>query len=142
MPEWGEEALVIEAVRKILVPITSRHRGEVVEHLIHAAILALEHAGHVLIAQRLRPAPRPTRHALKHIERLRVGCERMHVEQTGHDLVQRVERRPDRLAIAEAIEELLGKRAQVAVAKLLLTLRELSDDSVTAGLEDGIAQAL
>jgi len=63
----------------------------------------------------------------------------VHVEHAGHDLVQRVERRPGGLPHAEAIEQLFWKRAQVAVADCSLALRQLGDERIAARLHRSVA---
>ena len=80
----------------------------------------------------LHPARVQRAMPLTHVERLGVAGERVHVEQAGHDLVQRVERRPGRAVVAEAVEQLLGERAEVAAAAGALALGEHGDDLVSA----------
>ena len=65
-----------------------------------------------------------------------------HVEIPGHDFVDRVEWRPHRGPIAQSIEELDGKSAQIStVVQALLTLREFSDNPIAILLEVFIAGA-
>ena len=106
--------------------------GEVVEHFVHAAVLALEDPIHQRGIDGPNPLRGPGRHAFEHVARLGVAGEHVHVEHAGHDLVQRVERRPRRLARAQAVEQLFRKCAQVAVAELRLALRQLCDERVAA----------
>ena len=59
----------------------------------------------------------------------------VHVEHAGHDLVDRVERRPHRLARIQPVEQLDGEGAQIAArAELLLALGQLRDHVVGLGL--------
>ena len=53
-----EEALVVEAVREPAIALVSGDGGEVVEHLVHPAVLALEDALHLVVAQAAASSPR------------------------------------------------------------------------------------
>ena len=68
------------------------------------------------------------------------------VEQTGHDFVQRVPRRPDRLAVFHAVNERFGKRRQITGVKTVRRERVLAfgktgDDFIHALLESRVAGA-
>ncbi len=85
--------------------------------------------------------PDPSAHAFRDLQRLLGVAIRVHVEQAGHNFVQRVERRPDVLPFLQTIEKFFGERAQVPVAIRLLALREFSNDRFTLRFQSFVAQA-
>ena len=80
-----------------------------------------------------------SRHAAQHLERLAVAAQRVLVEQSRHDLVERVEGRPDALAREEPVEEALGERREVPVAQSRLAGGEPFDRSPAARRQRGVA---
>ena len=70
----------------------------------------------------------------------------VHVEQAGHNFVERVVRRPDGLAFVHAIEERLGISGEETLVVALgrqrgLTLRQLGDDVIGFGPQFLVAGA-
>ncbi len=75
-----------------------------------------------------RPGIDPAGFADQDCERLRISGLKMHLQQAGHDLVDRIEGRPDDAIGVEAFEFLDRERAQIAaVAEGLLAAREAGD---------------
>jgi len=108
---------------------------QIVEHLAHTAVLGAQDVLHVLFGLRRGPPVGPIGHAGDYFERLLVAGILVHVEHSGHDLVDGVERRPYRPACVEAIEKLQRKRAQIAArAELRLALGERVHHFVAFGL--------
>ncbi len=130
--ERTEDPLPVEAVRERAPARIRSERREVVEDLVHPAVLALEHLRHLRSAERCHPALRPARHAEECRERLAVTAQGVSVEESGHDLVQRVERCPGGLPGPQPIEELLGEGTQIAAADRRLAPGELAGDEHTA----------
>ena len=121
-------------------------RVEVGEDVIHAAELGFEHRLLLLERQCIDPALHPVGLTLQHVERLPRAAVHVDVQQAGHDLVQRVVGRPDRLAGFDAIDELFGEGGKVADAcallgQRLLDLGQLRHDRVGPGLEPRVAGA-
>ena len=116
---------------------------EVGQDLVHAAELGLERRLALLLAQPVHAELDPAGHLDQHVEGLRVAAQLVHVEQAGHDLVERVVGRPHALALLQPVEELLGKRGQItrvgARRQSLLDLGQLRDHRVGAGLEARVA---
>ncbi len=65
----------------------------------------------------------------------------IHVEHAGHDLMDCVERRPHAHALAEPIEELVGKRAEISVLVRNLALAKIGDKRVALLFQIFIAGA-
>ncbi len=117
--------LLGESVACMRPAVVARFRGEIVKHLVHPAVLGVQDVLHVLFALRCRPRVHPARHFRHNVERLLVGRVRSHLHQSGHDLVQRVERRPHIHPLIEPVKKLSWKCAQVAVLiQLRLALGE------------------
>src|SRR2546422_11262438 len=95
----------------------------------------------ISVARRLNPVPPPPRHAFCNCQSLLVAAVGVHIKVPGHDLVDRVVRRPDVLAVAKAVEQLLRESAQVAVLLSCLTLREFGDHTVGLLLQPVIPRA-
>ena len=125
-----DEAPLLEPIAHGGPPGVLRLRREMVERLRDAAEFDGENLLHVLVGFRRRPLVRPRRHALEHLERLFVAGQPIHVPHAGHDLVDRVERRPDALLFLEAIPPRRRKGAQILAAEFLLALRHLGDHVV------------
>jgi hypothetical protein len=64
----------------------------------------------------------------------------VHVEQTGHDLVDRVERRPYLFAAVQAIEKFRWEGAQITVAKLFLAFRQFLHDISALAFQLAVAR--
>ena len=128
-----EDPTAIEALRQLAPTILAGDGREVVEHFVHAAVFALEDAA-------ISAVSIGRTHCAVHVampsstSRLRAAGEHVHVEQAGHDLVQRVERRPRRLIGAQAIEQFFREMRSRSRCRLRLALRELGDDGVAARL--------
>src|SRR5205809_8141703 len=99
---------------------------QIVEQLGHAPELDFEDARHLPIAYGTRPTLRPTRHALEHLEGLRIAGQHVYIQQAGHDFVDRVPGRPNRKALTQAIKKTRRKRAEVAAAERFLAAAHLS----------------
>ena len=97
---------------------------QVVEQLVHAAVLALEDPCHLRSVQRLRPALHPHRHSQQRIERAPIAAQRGGIEEPRHDLMQGVEGRPGRLSGPQPVEQLFREGAHVAAADRCLALRQ------------------
>ena len=95
------------------------HREQVGEHLVHAAELRVERAL-LLLVGRAGPTLNvdPVGLLRQDFERLRVAGQEVRVQQPGHDLVNRVVGRPDALPRVHPVEELFGKRRQIAGMEL------------------------
>ena len=99
----------------------------------------LKHALHVFVTEGAGITSGPSRHFLNHVERLLVAAIDVHVEQSGHDLVNGVEGRPHSLALAQAIEEFDREGAQISALQRRLALAEFSHDHVGVVLEVFVA---
>ena len=81
-------------------------------------------------------------HLLDDFEGLDVPGIIVHVDKPGHDLMDRVERRPDTADREHAIDEFLRISAQISARpEGFLTFRHLSDDIVGVGLDLRVARA-
>ena len=114
------------------------------KHLIHPAELGFEHRLLLLERQCVDAALHPVGLTLQDVERLLRPAVNVDVQQAGHDLVQRVVRRPDRLTGLDAIDEFDGEGGKVADAgallgQRLLDLGELRNDQIGPGLEPHVA---
>ena len=138
-----EHRPVVEITREPQVLGVAGDGEEVGQDLVHAAELGLERRLALLLAQPVHAELDPARHLDQHVEGLRVAAQLVHVEQAGHDLVERVVGRPHALALLQPVEELLGKRGQItrvgARRQSLLDLGQLRDHRVGAGLEARVA---
>src|SRR5256885_8787604 len=83
------------------------------------------------IRKPLTPMAHPSGHLLRSSQSLLVVTVRVHIQVAGEDLVKRVVWRPHAVALAQPIEKLFWKGAQVSVPKLLLTLRQLHNQFIT-----------
>ena len=90
-----EEAWLGEAVPELEVFLLLRHGGEVVERLVHAAVLGLQDALQLRVADAVQPVTHPARHALGYRKCVGIAGERVEIQVARQDLVVRVERRPD-----------------------------------------------
>ena len=122
--ERPDECLVIEALRDFEIFLLAREPVEVGQRLVDPAVLGVEHFLHLRVAEPCIATNDPIAALLGDLQCLRIIAVDVSVQQTGEDFVQRVVRHPNGLALFDAIEELRGKRAQVAVAEAGLALRE------------------
>ncbi len=67
--------------------------------------------------------------------RLLVTRQRVHVEMAGHDFVDGVERSPNVHSIAQAVEQFLRERAEIAVFVLRLALGQFGNHEIAVTLE-------
>ena len=135
-----EESFFIEALRQSKVFTLSRHAIKVGQHFSHATIFDKKHALHLLFAQRVGPAPYPSRHLLDCVQRLLVSSQHVHIEMARHDFVESIEGGPHIHAIAEAVVEFLGIRAEITILELRLTFSQFSHHQVAFTLEFLIAR--
>src|SRR5947209_20027924 len=122
--EGIEEPFFIEASGDIEIGTLPGHCVEVAESFAHAAVLGAEDALHVLEAEGLGVEIDPRGHLLHEIESLLVAAVNVHVEQSGHNFVNGVERRPDFLALTEPVEELYREGTEIAALQSVLALAE------------------
>ena len=128
--ERVEEALFGETIAHLGELVVACHRGEVVEHFVHAAVLGVENGLHVLLRYRGCPGVGPAGHARSGFQGLFVAANPVHVEQAGHDLMDRIEGHPDLAARVQAVEELDRESAEVPAAKAGLAVGHPGDNGV------------
>src|SRR5450432_2410127 len=133
--EGIEETLLIEALGEPQILLLPGDRIQVGEHLAHAAELHLQHALHLLLAQRVSPGTNPTRHLFNRAKGLFVARKHVHVEMAGHDLVIGVEGGPNVHAVAQTVEPLERECAEIAVLVLSLTFGQLGHHEVAVALQ-------
>src|SRR5450432_1386585 len=133
--EGIEETLLIETPREAEILLLPGHRIQIGKHLAHAAILHLQHALHLLFAERVSPVTYPTRHPFNCVKRLLVARKRVHVEMTGHDLVIGVEGGPNVHAVAQTVEPFDRERAEIAILVLSLTSGQLRHHEIAVALQ-------
>ena len=136
-----EEGFLVETLRDFEIVIFAGNGVEVAEHFSHAAEFSAEHTLHVLVAERTGIACGPASHFLTHVEGLLVVAINVHVEQSSHDFVDGIKRRPDPFALAQAIEELNGKCAQITALHSILALSKLGNDGCPIFLDFFVAGA-
>ena len=136
-----EHGVVVEPLRELQVLLLAGHGGQLGQHVVHAAVLVAEHLLHLLVAELVGPRLDPVARLLQDLQRLLVAAQHVHVQQAGVDLVQRVPGRPDLLARLDAVDELLGIRAQVAAGELGLAPGQPGHDGVGPLLEPLVAGA-
>ena len=132
---------LVEAVREKGVLRITGHRMEVVEELAHPPVLDLQDALHLVVAERVGPPLGPGGHGQEDVQGLLVGAVHVHVQQTGHDLVERVEGRPHRQSLLQPLHELGGKGREPAPAIGLLALPQLGDEGPGLVLQQLVARA-
>ena len=96
-----EEAGLLEEVSGVEIAVFFGDGRKIDEHLIHAAVLGAQHTLALIGADYADPPEirsRPLRHAFADLKGICVAGQHIHIQQTGHDLVVRVERRPGGLA--------------------------------------------
>ena len=141
-----EAELVVERQRQLEVIGVAGNGVKVGERLIDAAMLVAERLLLLLMAELRDTQLQPVGHLHDNVERLLVAAVVVHVKQTGENLVERIVRRPDRLAGVHAIEKRLRIGRQKAFVISLfrhrfLALRQLRDDVVHLRLELRVAGA-
>ena len=119
-----EERRLLEEMRDVEIPLLAGQSVQVRHHLVHATVLGAQHELALIVADALEVRLHPAGDALGRLQRLLVAGVNIHVYQPGHDLVQRVERRPHLAALRQCLEQRLGISAQIAVAICLLTTRQ------------------
>jgi hypothetical protein len=145
-----QDGLVRELQRQRHVARIARHRGDVGQHLVHAAMLAPEHGLHLRVAQAAGQAQRPVGQRDQHRLRVLVAGVAVGVAQAGVDLVQVIPGHPlavDREVVGVELaggdiapgRAAAGDAAQVAVAVRLLRALEFRDEVVEAFLDGGVA---
>ncbi len=131
--ERGDEILLVEAVAHFRPAIVVSGGGKIVKRLTHSAKFNPQNLLHAGFWLRSAPLVHPGSHAAGDFERLLVAGMEVHVEHARQDLVVGVEGRPNAPSLVQTVEELEGKRAQIAAAcQLVLTARELGDHFVAA----------
>ena len=130
-------AVLHEPARQLQPMPLPRHSVEIGQDVVHSALLcAVQHPLHAAFGQFVAPRLAPARHARDYFDRLGVAAIDVHVHQPGHQFVEAIVRRPDRLAPFGLVDMRLGKSAQVAAAtECFLALGQFGDDSVGFGLE-------
>ncbi len=145
------EGAMLEFVRQIEPAPVARIGIELGEHLVHAAVLRVEHMLNLLVVERLQHALRPSGEFDFGGERGPVARVAIRVAQPGKGLVQRVPRGPHAVQIerrradfaARQLPERLAavrQRAQIAVGILVLNDLQFTNDVVGARLEARIAR--
>src|SRR5947207_1748036 len=144
------KGVMLEAARKRQPSRVTGIDVQVGKHLVHAAVLGVEHLGNLFRAERCEDAARPLGEARLDLERRAIAGVPMSVAQTGERFVQgvpggpepiEIERRRANLAARERRERLAPSLecAQIAIALLALHRGELANEVVCALLEAGIA---
>ena len=105
-----ENFLLVERFRRFQIIRVARDAVKICQHFVHAAEFGVERRLHFCLRQIVHAEFHPVRHVRQHFQRLRVAAKLVGVEQAGHDFVQRIPGRPDRLAIFHAVNERFGKR--------------------------------
>ena len=111
----GERAM-LEPVRQVEPALVARVGVEIGEHLVHAAVLGVEHLLNLRVAERREHALGPLGELDLDVERGAVAGVAIRVAQPGERLVQRVPGRPQAVQVEAA-------RADVALGHRGPTLR-------------------
>ena len=130
-----EKPLLVKTFCEVQILPLSSDSVQVAQDLAHATIFHQEHALHLLLAKGITPASHPLCHFFGGVERLLVTCKRVHVQVTGHDLVNGVERGPDVHTITQSVKEFLWKCAKVAIFVSRLAFCQLRNHQVAVTLE-------
>lgn len=131
-----------ELRREIEVALLARDRVQVREHLVHTAVLAIEHLLHLLAGQRGDEIVRVSGEPPQRFQRGIARCMPVRIAQPGEDLVHRVPGHAMELAPLHAVLELaraVRKRADQAAFRRVLAGAQLGHDVVDALLEHGLA---
>ncbi len=146
-----EQRVQVEQLRRLDEHTVARQHRQVAQHLVHAACLARDvqgpHGRALLRGQHGQPPVHPPPHLGGDLQRHGRAGVPVGVQQTGHDLVARVVRRPDlavgrqRFQARELPLAVGGQEPRVAVAargrQRLLDLPQTSDQLVDLGLQLG-----
>ena len=156
----GEVVLMArEGIRKGVVLESTRERQparvagvdiQVGEHLVHPAVLGVEHLCNLGVVERPQHVSRPLGEAHFDLERRSIPGVAIGVAQSGEGLVQRVPGRPEPIEIEGCRSDLPARerrkclspalqRAQIAVALFGLHRREIADEILRSVLEPPIA---
>jgi len=107
------------------------HGMETGQDLGHPAVLHLEHPLHRLVVQPVHAPFRPGGHALDDVESLPVAAVDIHIEEAGHDFMERIPGSPNPFSLDDPVDELLGESAEVAApAQGLLAPGQLGDEGI------------
>ena len=140
-----DDAMVLEPRGGGHVARVARDRIQVREALDDPALLGLEHGLPLLGGEPPVAPDDPVGLLLHDVQRLRVARQIVRVDQARHDLVERVIRRPHALPRFDAIDQLLGKRREIAGMELRgfrgLDFCKFRHEAVRALLEPLIARA-
>ena len=145
-PERRGECLVLESLRQLQPASIFCVDVQVDEHLVHAAMLGVEHLLHLQIIKRCDDLLGPHRKSRFDFQRERISGVAVCIAQTGERFVQCVPRRPETVEIEAARHDLAFRqtcerftqpfqRADVPVAVLPLHLVEFAHDIVSALFE-------
>ena len=136
-----EKTRLLEELRRIEVLLLAGESVEVRQHLVHAAVLGAQHALALLIADAIEVPADPASDAFGNLQGLLVAGVDVYIDQSSHDLVQRVEgcphrtARPIAIALGQGLELGLGIGAQIAVSVGLLAARQLGHHRVATGAQ-------
>jgi hypothetical protein len=130
-----------ESPRQVQVLVFSGQGVEVPKRFIHATEFSLQDSLHVLVADALLPMLDPSRHSFRHRERLIVPAVHVQIHKTRHDLVVSVQGSPDRAPLAQAIEKLFRKGAEIAVLQRLLAIGQFADQRIALVLQFTVTSA-
>src|SRR5271165_5769259 len=125
-----KKGLLVEALREVKILAVACYCIKIGEHLAHSTVFHLEDALHLLLAQGIGPTPHPSCHLLQRFQCLLVAGKLVHVKMPCHDLVDGVERCPDVDSVAQAVEELYRKGAQIAVLESYLAFCKFRNHDV------------
>ena len=146
-----QDRLVREAHGQVQILLLARHRIDVGQHLVHAAVLGAQHGLHLCVGERGRQFHGPVRQGHQHGFRLDIAGVLVGVAQAGKYLVQVVPRHPTtvdgkgvglQLATGHGLPggAAIGNAAQVAIAIRVLALLQLRQHVVEAFARLGVAR--
>jgi hypothetical protein len=122
-----EDRMVVESLGKPQIGLLACNRGQLGQHVVHAAVFVAQHSLHLGIAELVGSRLDPCHRLFEHLEGLAVIAKHVDIQESRIDLVQCVPRGPDRLARLNAVDETLGEGAQIAGGELRLALGQLGD---------------
>src|SRR5262245_4604944 len=116
------------------------------EDFFHASELGVQRALLLLVRKPINSELDPIRHLRHHVKSLLVVAVEIDVQESSHDLVQRVVRRPNALGLVHSIKELFGIRRKITGVKparwhCLLDFGEFRDHGLRSRLEPLISCA-
>ena len=118
-----EKLLLVEALRDFQIFFLAGHGIQVAQGLRPCrrtrcrARVACARSSRIGYSRAVHPAI-----FSRHVKRLLIAAVHIHVEIPGHDFVNGVERRPNLLALAQAIKEVDRERAEITTLQRVLTL--------------------